>query len=997
VPITAKRFRSRHRSPRQLSARLHLESLEPRNLLSGNPGPTLFLPPNETLDPNQLKELLPNREVVGILGQGPSGAADVDWYHFHLDLASDVTLRTLDQQEGRALVSVLSLYNTTDPYNGDPTSSDYYERLGHHLLAQASGTSQAPNALIRRYLGPGDYYVAVSGAGNLYFNPFLAGSGFPGSTGYFALTLSTQDLGLGLDTPAVVAMDPGPSGPNDPFPDPKIVATSPFMIRVDLSSDVNLGSFDFSQVQLLYNSSAPDFGADAGIMPVNTTYSLAAHELQLNPMAALAPGYYEVVPGVDNPLGLPLIFHVTGQGGNPPANGSSTQIPSHDLGMVQVGQLVQVPGMIGDDFIDGVTPFDSNEVQMYHFQVSGTGQFQITAEVFANRIGSPLNAALALYRLDGDNHFDLVAANADTTNQTKGIDRSEPLYQDPEIDAGLMPGDYYLAVSSGLNVPDAAQNLHLGDPGVFDPNNPAQPGWGDSTGTYVLNFMVQPHQGTPHVVSVSRDDGIQPGGSPAFFTVQFDEPVNVQQLAYQAYQTFFHGGQDQMPAVYVEGPGGPYFPRLESYDPATNTATFIMLDGLANGPYRLHLAGGVNALHDLAGNPLAGNGWANGDYVFDFTVNDPAQAPGSNPQIRFNQDPNTDPQNLGIMFPLELLAPVTINGNSFTGVVITRDLASHPSATPAADTQDVYEIQVLHSQTYVLSLDNQTPDGLVDLGCPVISTDPAGKNVVPEAAEYDLDPGIYYIHIGSWDAADAGKVKYDLHISMVGSPERPTPLTLGAAPAISIHVVSNVPPPPPPTSPPSSPSGQTNSGNIPSTVLVSLASGSLGSNSAGNIGTARSVLPGVDVLDRVVAQAPRFLRQEELLQVVSLLQTLDHTNEDEATENPAEKPPADNSTGSPFASIPWQETVETFFRWWTAMEQQMMQVSDPVDGEESQLEEFGEELDETGMVAPDSGLAALALGGLLLSGLHGRWSEALTSSETNCNDKKTKPKSFFRF
>jgi hypothetical protein len=239
-----------------------------------------------------------------------------------------------------------------------------------------------------------------------------------------------------------------------------------------LSSDIDPNGFDFTQVQLFYNETAPVFGPGSTSIPIYVNYSLTAHEMQLNPFGALAPGYYEVVPAVDNPLNLSLTFHVTGEGGNPPANGTTTLIPAHDLGDVAIGQLVQQPGTIGGDFIDGTSPFDTNDAQVYRFHVSGTQQYQITAEVFANRIGSPLNAALALYWLTADNTFTLLAANADTTNPTQGVDLSQPLYLDPELDAGLTEGDYYLVVSSGLNVPDASQGLHLGDPGVFDPNNP---------------------------------------------------------------------------------------------------------------------------------------------------------------------------------------------------------------------------------------------------------------------------------------------------------------------------------------------------------------------------------------------------------------------------------------------------------------------------------------------------------------------------------------------
>ena len=64
--------------------------------------------------------------------------------------------------------------------------------------------------------------------------------------------------------------------------------------------------------------------------------------------------------------------------------------------------------------------------------------------------------------------------------------------------------------------------------------------------------------------------------------------------------------------------GTRYYPRLQSWDDVSHTAKFLMLDGLANGPYQLHLSGPLG-LADLAGNPVVGNE-DSGDYVVAFTL-----------------------------------------------------------------------------------------------------------------------------------------------------------------------------------------------------------------------------------------------------------------------------------------------------------------------------------------------------------------------------------------
>ena len=120
--------------------------------------------------------------------------------------ASVVVLR----QAAGDLVGVLSLYNTTEVFNPFTLEGDRFETLGHRLLAQAVGTSSAGPQLVRN-LAPGTYYVAVSGAGNPFFHPFVADSGYAGAEGEYTLQMTAADLGLDpTDGPAVLAVDPEP-------------------------------------------------------------------------------------------------------------------------------------------------------------------------------------------------------------------------------------------------------------------------------------------------------------------------------------------------------------------------------------------------------------------------------------------------------------------------------------------------------------------------------------------------------------------------------------------------------------------------------------------------------------------------------------------------------------------------------------------------------------------------------------------------------------------
>ena len=137
--------------------------------------------------------------------------------------------------------------------------------------------------------------------------------------------------------------------------------------------------------------------------------------------------------------------------------------------------------------------------------------------------------------------------------------------------------------------------------------------------------------------------------------------MNIAELATQTFQVVTQG---TISAIYIEADDGTVYdiPRLESYDAATDTATFVLLDALPDGDYQLHLSG-ADGLADLGGNPLVGND-PGGDYVVPFTVDAPPRGDGGNPlewSDQASNDQTSDPQDLGILFPDELAAGVTIS------------------------------------------------------------------------------------------------------------------------------------------------------------------------------------------------------------------------------------------------------------------------------------------------------------------------------------------------
>ena len=731
--------------------------------------------------------------VVGTITRATPGSGDVDFYTFHLDRPTHVRLETLDRLGGSPLVSVLSLYTT-----------DALSLRGYSLLTQDDGAARGGDAVVERTLGAGTYYVAVSGSGDRYFDPLMADSGYPGSTGAYGLRLTTSDAGLASDAgPTVLASDPAPLA---------ALSASPLVLRLETSAPVDPATLVPDQtVWLTYNSTG-DFGGPGDVdVPIGfVTFDSTPdglQELQVTPAAPLAPGYYRlrlagdptanvaVVAGLDGtPLGaapsqgvagadFTLSFQVTGVEGNTAPGVGSDEVAAgaHELGDVTGVGLVQAAGAIGNDPNDPV-PFDPNDVDFYHFRVSGAGRFAFASEVFAGRIGSGLNAALTLFRLDAStSKLVLVTANLDSGNTTTAADGWQSLLTDPVLYAGLTAGDYYLAVSSGFNAPDASTGFAPGTGGVFDPTQPYSGSNGDSTGPYVLNLKVEPVPTPPQVVATSLPVGGTLSTPPLTFTVRFSEPVNVQQLAAAAYTA---AGASTVDAVTLVGPGGTVVqPRLLHYNPATDTATFLLMDPLPNGSYALHLSGALG-LTDRAGDPLRGND-PSGDYVVPFAVAAGPRGPW------LNQPGNDSPasaQAIDFMFPHELTA----------GVTVTR-IASPVGAT---DTADYFSVTLPEDGNYQLSFANVQglPRNLtvqvITGGVVTGSFDVSGGTIL-------LTAGTHVLGV-TWGGGGPSGVGYQLGLRLLGTGETATTLTDGPAPVLGFRLVgvpSNPVPPPGPPSP----------------------------------------------------------------------------------------------------------------------------------------------------------------------------------------------------
>jgi hypothetical protein len=474
-------------------------------------------------------------------------------------------------------------------------------------------------------------------------------------------------------------------------------------------------------------------------------------------------------------------FRVLGVEGNLGSNAKSddTLATAHQLGEITAAGIIQRAGTIGAD--PAYDPSSSNpllanpaaDVDLYHFTVTGSGRYAFTAEVFAGRIGSPLDPALTLFRLDkGNPKPQLVAVNDNTLNTTPAnnfpttIPNLLPLSTDAALFVGLTEGDYYLAVSSSGN--SEGPNLQPGAK-IFDPTVSHSGNGGTTTGDYVLNLLVQSDNIAPWVMASTPTSGAVLTAPPTQLTVQFSKPVALEQLAYEAYlQTLQQQGQstpvvtNPLSGLYVLGADGkPYYPQLVSYDQTTNQATFLLLDRLPAGVNAFHLP---SSLTDLAGNPLMGND-PSGDYVIRFTIQGKSGGQVGDPRLLSYQAPNSadSPQDLGVLFPHELSAG---KGTS-AGIRVVHNFRTDPAT--ALDHADYYRFQVLQKRDYFITV---TPTGFATGLQPKLF---AGQTEVPllqlaGANIYlasGLDPGTSYVlRVGSWHSPPPSTASYQLQITL---------------------------------------------------------------------------------------------------------------------------------------------------------------------------------------------------------------------------------------
>lgn len=783
---------------RQTRKSIHrwVERLDDRRLLSIDGGtllggdPFLEAEPNDTLDLAQWLgdgALASQVEVLGAVGDGIESSADVDWFRFQLGEPAFIRLEATTELD--SITPILGLFNSSsDPF----TILDPFTPLNHRLIAQSG--EAAVEGRIEQMLSAGTYFVAVSGAGNHYFHPFLANSGMEGEAASYQLGIEVESLGHEPgDGPGILSAVPERDA---------VLSQSPFVLRVSLDDALDHDSvLAGTTVRLLRNGTGEFLGQDdEEVALTSVIYSSDLGELQIIPTSALGPGYYRILLAGDSsqnefvlrsvsgialeadeahPSGkdVAIDFSIVGTEGRSQPGDPADDTPVNATELDDPTGLgpIQIVAAIGDDPYyrpdDPESPTSrASDVDLYHFRISGPGRSLLVAEVFAGRFGSPADPGISLFVLNpATGNLDFLDGNNNTRNPARGSNDWVPLFTDSLLNRGLTAGDYYLAVTSNDNSPSPIEELIPGVNGVFDPNSSHSGMVNGLTGPYVLNVEVTPDDQPPAVVQSSPAAGETLDQPPTSLTVRFDEAVNLRKLVFLAFD---RSGEHTVSAVFIEGEdGSKYFPRLQSYDETTHEARFQMLDALPSGNYTWHLSGGLG-LTDLAGNPLLGDD-PDADWTTPFTVDSPPRGQAGSPTHWSREEPNASsdsPQILGVLFPRELE----------TGVTISRS----PSQGGDPDLADWYRFEVLQSQTHYLLISNTSErPGTESPEEPRVEITDLEGNPIPTSPDeawgmvIALNPGSYLIRVDGWTVEQSNQVGYELRIGLLGLQDNAPPLS----------------------------------------------------------------------------------------------------------------------------------------------------------------------------------------------------------------------------
>ena len=343
--------------------------------------------------------------MEAIVGDGSSGAQDVDLFAVNLIAGDQLTVDVAARELGSSLDSYLRLFDATGQQLA--FNDDFGGSLDSYLDYTASTS--------------GTYYVGVSGYRNASYSPLTAGSGTAGSTGTYAVsfavvgeesppplepndTLATASVGLaaGADAAAIPGViGDGAAGNRDVD-----------LYSVSLEAGDLLNAFVTAQADGSTLDSYLRVFTASGTQVASNNNSGISRDSSISYTATATGTYFVGVSGSRNSRYSPTNGTGTRTGSTGPYTLSLDRVvpplESNDS-LADATQVVPVNGTAGFAAVIGDGLYGSRDVDLFSFSLVA-GQ-QLTIDVTARDSGSSLDSYLRIFDAAGQE----LAANDDSS------------------------------------------------------------------------------------------------------------------------------------------------------------------------------------------------------------------------------------------------------------------------------------------------------------------------------------------------------------------------------------------------------------------------------------------------------------------------------------------------------------------------------------------------------------------------------------------------------
>ncbi|MCG8652795.1 MAG: DVUA0089 family protein, partial [Pirellulales bacterium] len=581
-------FKRRHgvSPPRRRRNRVLLsESLEQRQMLAADTA-------GDDLNSAQLVELTPfvMTEIDATIGDGNHNSADVDLYKVQLAAGQYITIDVDAHYTDDGVAGLYGSYLRVFDSSGTEIDSNEYGYGANDY----QGGNWYDSYLAFTAPADGFYYLGISSSYNQYYDPTVAGSGFPDSTGSYKLQLLTNTSAQPSLSIESVSLDE---------------ASGPATVTVTLSEAAS-GTVTVDYTTAAGTATTQDFIPTAGTLtfPAGQTQQTISVSLVDDTEFETDETFTVILSNLSgattsNPTGQVTITDLTDWGDH-----HFHDLPGDVLGeahplLPQVDTLLEYDGVIGDN------QYQSADVDLFKVHLQAGQNLKVDVDAYYLDDGSGPQLFDNYLRIFDDTGLQLQSnAYGDAANDYL----TGNLYDGYLSFTAVETGDYYIGLSSEGN--------RTYDPTVAGSGSLA------TAGVYRLQLLAGAPPAAPdpapRVESVVLNGGQDGRSMLTEVVVTFDSEVTIDDSVHDPFRFINRdSGAAVVDNATVSTVDGKTVVTFAFLDPASSISRGSLPSSLLDGNYQLTIDAST-----VSGNGrlLDGDGDGNGgdDFVFGDVIED---------------------------------------------------------------------------------------------------------------------------------------------------------------------------------------------------------------------------------------------------------------------------------------------------------------------------------------------------------------------------------------